>query len=52
MWGDRNNRIPAFQTKARTDIEDYNRPFVLFVGTKKRVKRKKFEEFIRGRMII
>ena len=29
-----------------------NCPFVLFVGTKKLVKRKEFEEFIHGRMII
>jgi excisionase family DNA binding protein len=29
-----------------------NCPFVLFVGTKKLVKRKEFEEFIHDRMII
>ena len=29
-----------------------NCPFVLFVGTKKLVKRKEFEEFIYDRMII
>ena len=29
-----------------------NCPFVLFVGTKRLVKRKEFEEFIHGRMII
>lgn len=29
-----------------------NCPFVLFVGTKKLVKRKEFEEFIRGKVVI
>ena len=29
-----------------------NCPFILFVGTKKLVKRKEFEEFIHDRMII
>ena len=29
-----------------------NCPFVLYVGTKKLVKRKEFEEFIHDRMII
>ena len=29
-----------------------NCPFVLYVGTKKLVKRKEFEEFIRQRLII
>lgn len=29
-----------------------NCPFVLFVGSKKLVKRKEFEEFIRDRVII
>ncbi len=29
-----------------------NCPFVLFVGKKKLVKRKEFEEFISGRLII
>ena len=29
-----------------------NCPFVLYVGTKKPVKRKEFEEFIHDRMII
>ncbi len=29
-----------------------NCPFVLFVGTKKLVKRKEFEEYISGRLVI
>lgn len=29
-----------------------NCPFVLFVGTKKLVKRKEFEQFISGKLII
>lgn len=29
-----------------------NCPFVLFVGTRKLVKRREFEEFIRGKVVI
>lgn len=29
-----------------------NCPFVLYVGTRKLVKRKEFEEFIRGKLMI
>lgn len=33
-------------------LKQPNCPFVLFVGTKKLVKRKEFEEFVRGKLVI
>ena len=38
--------------KIDTLLRSPNCPFVLFVGTKKLVKRKEFEEFISKRIII
>lgn len=35
-----------------SDKEFADCPFVLFVGTKKLVKRKEFEEFVRGKLVI
>lgn len=33
-------------------LKQPNCPFVLYVGTRKLVKRKEFEEYIRGRLLI
>ena len=33
-------------------LKEPNCPFVLFVGTRKLVKRAEFEEFIRGKIVI
>ena len=38
--------------KIDTMLKTPNCPFVLFVGTKKLVKRKAFEDFIGGKLII
>ena len=38
--------------KIDTLLKTPNCPFVLFVGTKKLVKRKAFEDFIGGKLII
>lgn len=39
------NRIDAM-------LRQPNCPFVLFVGTRKLVRRREFEEYLRGRLII
>ena len=33
-------------------LKQPNCPFVLYVGTRKLVKRREFEEFIRGKLVI
>ena len=38
--------------KIESMLKQPNCPFVLFVGTKKLVKRLEFEEYIRGKLVI
>jgi excisionase family DNA binding protein len=38
--------------KIDTLLKQPHCPFVLFVGTRKLVKRQEFEEFIRGKLVI
>ena len=38
--------------KIDTLLKQPHCPFVLFVGSRKRVKRQEFEEFIRGKLVI
>ena len=38
--------------KIESMLKQPNCPFVLFVGTRKLVKRREFEEYIRGKLVI
>ena len=38
--------------KIESMLKQPNCPFVLFVGTKKLVKRLEFEEYVRGKLVI
>ena len=38
--------------KIDTMLKEPGCPFVLYVGTRKLVKRREFEEFIRGKLVI